>query len=371
MAIEVGTGHKPIVRIGAGRFSTVLKVEEVRLGGYVAEKKIHTSTSGVGIQSLKGALRELFTLKLLCPHHNIVDLLGHRFEGHCLVLQLKLFDMDLDSIIGRNPPLPCSLIKKIVRELVTGLACVHEAGIMHRDMKPGNVLISREGRVAICDFGLARASGESKECIPPITREVATRWYQSPEILLGTEVQTTSCDIWAVACVLCEMYLGEPLLSGLTDIQQLFLLYKRFGGAPSVIPKDQESAPHAHGDLLRDDSLRYWPSATLLPDYGKIPFTKEAIESDKHWSDRLVADVPRLPTDALPILARCFRYDPRRRISHAEEVLHSGFFKGCDEAIGDALADYLDNSDPKPPPPLEDPWEDSFDSECSFLKSSN
>ncbi|EER14167.1 hypothetical protein Pmar_PMAR029231 [Perkinsus marinus ATCC 50983] len=306
----------PIARIGAGRFSTVFKVEDHlhRGGGGIAEKKIHTSTSGLGIQSLKGALRELFTLRLLSHHPNIVDIISHRFEGHCLVLQLRLYDMDLDQLLNRKPPLPSLLIKLIYREVLTGLSCVHDAGMMHRDLKPGNVLVDRDGRVVICDFGLARASGEEKECIPPITREVATRWYQSPEILLGTEIQTSSCDMWAAACILCEMYLGQPLIAGQTDIQQLFLLYKRFGGSPLVVPLKDRTA-----DLLGEE-LRYWPAATLLPDYGKIP---------------------RLPPAALPMLAGTFRYDPRLRFTHARQMLESEFLKDCHERIGTALADYL------------------------------
>ncbi|KAF4687872.1 hypothetical protein FOZ60_003432 [Perkinsus olseni] len=355
----------PIVKIGAGRFSTVLKLDDPHRGESIAEKKIHTSTSGLGIQSLKGALRELFILRLLSHHPNIIDLFGHRFEGHCLVLQLRLYDMDLDSLMDRNPPLPPSLIKLICRDILNGLSFVHDAGIMHRDLKPGNILLDGDGRVVLCDFGLARASGEDKECIPPITREVATRWYQSPEILLGTEIQTSSCDIWAAACILCEMYRGQPLIAGQTEIQQLFLLYKRFGGSPLVVPRKDRPT-----DFLGDD-LRYWPAAMLLPDYGKIPFARNAVESEQSWSVRLAADIPRLPPAALPMLAGAFRYDPRLRYTHARQMLESEFFDSCRGSIATALADYLRDSEAKPPPPVDDPWEDSFDSECSFFHQPN
>lgn len=138
--------------------------------------------------------------------------------------------------------------------------------------------------------------------------------------------------------------------SGQTDIQQLFLLYKRFGGSPLVVPRKDRTA-----DLL-GEGLRYWPAATLLPDYGKVPFAREALESKDSWSVRLAQDVnptlgrpteanyfqiPRLPPAALPMLAGTFRYDPRLRFTHARQMLESEFLKDCHERIGTALADYL------------------------------
>ncbi len=86
---------------------------------------------------------------------------------------------------------------------------------MHRDLKPSNLLLNEECLLKVADFGLARsltALKKSDEVASVLTDYVATRWYRAPEILLGSTCYTKAVDMWAVGCIIAEMFVGEPLL---------------------------------------------------------------------------------------------------------------------------------------------------------------
>lgn len=98
--------------------------------------------------------------------------------------------------------------------------------IIHRDVKPENVLVSSAGVVKLCDFGFARLVGGTGESY---TEYVATRWYRAPELLVGEQFYGAPVDIWAVGCLFSEMLTGEPLFPGESDIDQLFIIIKLLG----------------------------------------------------------------------------------------------------------------------------------------------
>ena len=88
---------------------------------------------------------------------------------------------------------------------------------MHRDLKPSNLLLNEECLLKVADFGLARslsALKKSDEGASVLTDYVATRWYRAPEILLGSTCYTKAVDMWAVGCIVAEMFVGRPLLPG-------------------------------------------------------------------------------------------------------------------------------------------------------------
>lgn len=97
---------------------------------------------------------------------------------------------------------------------------------MHRDIKPENILVSPNGVVKLCDFGFARlVSGPNESC----TDYVATRWYRSPELLIGDPRYGKSVDIWATGCLYSEMVTGQPLFPGESDVDQLYRITKTLG----------------------------------------------------------------------------------------------------------------------------------------------
>jgi len=95
--------------------------------------------------------------------------------------------------------------------LLCGLKYIHSAGVFHRDLKPSNILINGDCEIKICDFGLARAYNDKANSLMKMTEYVATRWYRAPELLLSWKKYDYKIDMWAVGCILSELYLRRPL----------------------------------------------------------------------------------------------------------------------------------------------------------------
>jgi len=177
--------------------------------------------------------------------------------------------------------------------MLKGLAFCHAHRVLHRDIKPQNLLIDQRGALKLADFGLARAFGVP---VRTYTHEVVTLWYRAPEILLGGKQYSTPVDVWSVGCVFAEMVTRTPLFPGDSEIDQL---YKTF-------------------QILGTPNESLWPGVSQLPDY-KATFPK--------WAPKdLAASVPGLCADGLDLLRRMLAYEPAQRIS-AREALNHPYFK--------------------------------------------
>ena len=133
-----------------------------------------------------------------------------------------------------------SQLQKVMVQILQGIKQLHSIGIIHRNLKPDNILVSENGEVKISDFTQSRMS-----TIPvgPYTpedpkerdrsgREIKRLWYRAPEFLYRTPIYTFETDMWSVGCLFAEMILGEPLFQGRSEIENLFNIF-RFTGSPS------------------------------------------------------------------------------------------------------------------------------------------
>ena len=114
-------------------------------------------------------------------------------------------------------------IKCYTLQTLLGLEYLHSNWILHRDLKPNNLLVDSSGCLKLGDFGLAKYFGSPNR---QYTHEVVTRWYRAPELLFGAKKYGTGVDIWAVGCILAELLLRIPFLAGETDLDQLAKIFQ-------------------------------------------------------------------------------------------------------------------------------------------------
>ncbi|KAL3919145.1 MAG: hypothetical protein SGPRY_005736, partial [Prymnesium sp.] len=88
--------------------------------------------------------------------------------------------------------------------ILRGLKAVHSAKVLHRDLKPGNLLVNKNCDLKICDFGLARGVDPTQNGSQQLTEYVVTRWYRAPELLVENDIYDEGIDIWSVGCILAE-----------------------------------------------------------------------------------------------------------------------------------------------------------------------
>ena len=108
-------------------------------------------------------------------------------------------------------------------QLLKGMDFCHARGIMHRDLKPQNLLVDKRGVLKLADFGLARAF-----MIPvrAYTHEVVTLWYRAPEILLGQRTYAPAVDMWSIGCIFAELVNRKPLWPGDSEIDEIFRIFR-------------------------------------------------------------------------------------------------------------------------------------------------
>jgi cyclin-dependent kinase 7 len=262
------------------------------------------------------ALREIKLLKEMHSPHvvSLLDVFPHK-RGICLVFEYM--DSDLAALAhDRSTVLTPADVKTYVRALLAGLAACHGAGVLHRDVKPDNVLLSADGRVKLADFGLSRgpracasprataAAAATADPSPhgllparPLTNAVFARWYRAPELLYGSTLYGPPVDVWAAGCVLAELLLRRPWLPGASDVAQLGLIFGALGTPP----------PGA------------WPGVDALPAF--VPFSERA-------PPPLAASFPGAPPDAVDLLARLVALNPAARITAADALAHPFFTRG-------------------------------------------
>ena len=157
-------------------------------------------------------------LQGLQGHENIIRLQNvlKAENDRDIYLVFDFMETDLHAVIRANILEPVHK-QFIVYQCLKALLYCHSGGLVHRDLKPSNLLLNEECLLKVADFGLARslaALRKGEESASVLTDYVATRWYRAPEILLGSTCYTLAVDMWALGCIVAEMFIGKPLVPG-------------------------------------------------------------------------------------------------------------------------------------------------------------
>ncbi|NWH63930.1 CDKL5 protein, partial [Geococcyx californianus] len=189
-------------------------------------------------------LRELKMLRTL-KQENIVELKEAFRRRGKLYLVFEYVEKNMLELLEEMPNgVPPEKVKSYIYQLIKAIHWCHKNDIVHRDIKPENLLISHDDVLKLCDFGFARNLSEGSNA--NYTEYVATRWYRSPELLLGAPYGK-AVDMWSVGCILGELSDGQPLFPGESEIDQLFTIQKVLGPLPAEQMKLFYSNPRFHG----------------------------------------------------------------------------------------------------------------------------
>lgn len=157
-------------------------------------------------------------------------------NGSEIYIVTELMDCDLHFVISSGQVLSDDHIQYFLFQLLLGLHHIHISGVVHRDLKPHNVLLNKDCELRICDFGLARhlavpngGQGAAPDDQRLLTIYVTTRWYRAPELLCLNETYSTAVDMWSVGCILAEMLGRQPLFPGRDYLDQIRLIIECLG----------------------------------------------------------------------------------------------------------------------------------------------
>lgn len=123
--------------------------------------------------------------------------------------------------------LPIDKLKYLTYQMLRALYFMHSNDLIHRDVKPENLLVSQNGILKVCDFGFTRSTLPNASAV--YTDYVSTRWYRSPELLVGDANYNKTVDVWAIGCIYAEMFNGMPLFPGESDLHTLKLIIDLMG----------------------------------------------------------------------------------------------------------------------------------------------
>ncbi|CAF1395573.1 unnamed protein product [Rotaria magnacalcarata] len=279
-----------IGKLGGGTYGDVFCVRHRLTGEMFALKQIRDDNEVNGIPAT--AMREAAILKQL-NHQNIIKLYDVFLTDERCYFLLEYMDEDLKRYLDRNRPLDRQMIKNFMYQLFDAMFYCHKHRIIHRDIKPHNILVNHEHQLKLCDFGLGRAFSVP---LKSYTHEIVTLWYRAPEILLGSPSYGTPVDMWSLGCIFGEMYQGWPLFHGDSEIDQIFQIFK----------------------LLGTPSGNDWPNVFLLPQFkSSFPkFTMQKIQL------RQIVDNDEVAYDLLKRLLIC---DPTIRMAARYALEHSYF----------------------------------------------
>ncbi|XP_072219909.1 serine/threonine-protein kinase MAK-like [Leuresthes tenuis] len=279
-------------QLGDGTYGSVLLGKSNETGELVAIKRMKKKFYSWD-ECLN--LREVKSLKKL-NHANVVKLKEVIRENDYLYFVFEYMRENLYQLMNERSKLfPESVIRNMTFQILQGLSFIHKNGYFHRDMKPENLLCMGPELVKIADFGLARELRSQ----PPYTDYVSTRWYRAPEVLLKSRSYSSPIDIWAVGCIMAELYTLRPLFPGNSEVDEIFKICQVLG------------------TLKKSD----WPEGFHLAASMNFRFPKYVPTS-------LRSLIPNASDLAVTLMKDMLQWDPEKRPSAAQALKYPYFHVG-------------------------------------------
>ena len=244
---------------------------------------------------------------------------------------------NLRSEIYHGPPLSLAVVRFLGRQMLAGLRFLHQHCILHRDMKPSNVLVDDEGTLKICDLGLARTArpGQSH-----LTLAVITLMYRAPELHFGVADYSTAVDMWSAGCILAEMVLQRPLFAASDTTPHLSAIVSVIGAPNRVsfpgiacLPTyasavDKVLVAPTVNDASADDATNMRRFATDDNRFHSVSLA-QTLRTALLKAARGNDPTTEMVADSFVDLIECLlQWNPKHRLSAAEALAHP-FFSAC------------------------------------------
>lgn len=289
--------YERLGKIAEGASGAVYMARDRRTGETVAVKRLRAGPgSGDGEAFAAAFLREARCLEACRGHPCLVELRAAHLEaGAGAFLVMEYAGRSLAEVVrerearGAGRAFPEAEARRVVRRLLEGAAAMHARGVLHRDLKPDNVLLDARGGVKICDFGLSRAAAADAGELTP---GVATLWYRAPELILGSREYDAGVDTWALGCIMAELLAGAPLFPGRSEMDQLNRVF----------------------DTLGMQDMASWPGFARLPRAGSGLCRRARPPS------RLREMFPALSAAGFDVLSGLLACRPDRRLAAADAL---------------------------------------------------
>ena len=228
---SVYDSYERISHLDEGTYGVVWKARDNATQEIVAIKQIKFDNDMIKEGFPISALREIGVL-LSLSHDSIVTVremvVGSSPDKVFMVMEC--FEMDLQAAMMKGPsastPFAQSEVKFMMRQIMSAVAHVHDRWYCHRDLKTSNLLVQKNGNIAICDFGLAR---KYERPARNMTQMVVTLWYRAPELLFSESKYGPEIDIWSLGCIFGELLIKDAILKGSGELDQIQKIFKLLG----------------------------------------------------------------------------------------------------------------------------------------------
>ncbi|KAL7672771.1 hypothetical protein ACOME3_007652 [Neoechinorhynchus agilis] len=305
--------YRVLHKIGEGTYGKVYKAIDSTDFRFVAMKRVQCDNEQEGFHI--NTIREIHILRQL-RNPNIVNLLNITAEyrnpdkesvlngqrpATSFFLVFEYCDHDLCGLISSGLIEFSEVqVASLMKQILLGIDHCHQKGIIHRDLKCSNILMTKHGQIKIADFGLARVYAIG--VVRPYTNRVVTLWYRAPELAFGEECYGPPVDIWSCGCIMGELIVRRPLFRA-NDEFGLLEAISKLCGSPYI-------GPWAYRNIEG------------LPNYNKFRLRNQ-------YMRRLRQDFHHLSEPALNLFDHLLTWTPSLRQS-AHGALESEFLKNVD-----------------------------------------
>lgn len=250
-------------------------------------------------------------------HKNVINLIQVFLEDKSIFIVFDFAEHDLLQIIHYHThpdrkPIPESIIKSVMWQILNGISYLHQNWVMHRDLKPANIMVTSDGVVKIGDLGLARLFSTPLQTLYSGDKVVVTIWYRAPELLLGGRHYTAAVDLWSIGCIFGELLALKPIFKG-----------------EEAKMDNKKTAPFPRNQFLKvieilgSPTTDRWPSLSQYPEYAQFQALKKYPSSVSSWFQTHV--LSQLHPKAFQLFTSLLEFDPAKRSTADAALVHEYF----------------------------------------------